>query len=309
MEKVYYWRVDEFDAVDTYKGDIWSFTTPGAVGHPSPANGAVDVKMIATLSWWASDSAASHEVYFGTDKDAVRNADKASPEYKGSKALGAESHDPGKLAWYTAYYWRVDEVDSQGSTLKGPLWTFTTADFLSVDDFEDYTGYDGETIWESWIDGFGVAENGAQAGYLLPPYTELTIVHGGLQSMPLIYSNDPAAAAYSEATLTLSYPRDWTESGVNALVIWFRGKQDNTAEPLYTSIANSSGVPAIAAYDDANAAQTRDWTKWVIPLQTFADQGIDLTNVDKITVGLGNKAGITTAGGTGTMYFDDIALY
>ncbi|MEA3226164.1 MAG: LamG domain-containing protein, partial [Planctomycetota bacterium] len=30
-EKVLYWRVDEFDGVETHKGDIWSFTTPGAV--------------------------------------------------------------------------------------------------------------------------------------------------------------------------------------------------------------------------------------------------------------------------------------
>jgi hypothetical protein len=25
--KTYYWRVDESDGVNTYKGDIWSFTT------------------------------------------------------------------------------------------------------------------------------------------------------------------------------------------------------------------------------------------------------------------------------------------
>ncbi|MHC4431808.1 MAG: hypothetical protein ACYTBS_08210, partial [Planctomycetota bacterium] len=30
-EKVYYWRVDQFDGLETYKGDVWSFTTPGAV--------------------------------------------------------------------------------------------------------------------------------------------------------------------------------------------------------------------------------------------------------------------------------------
>jgi hypothetical protein len=48
-EKVYYWRVDEFDAFETFKGDVWSFTTPGAVGNPQPANGEVDVQMIATL--------------------------------------------------------------------------------------------------------------------------------------------------------------------------------------------------------------------------------------------------------------------
>ncbi|MBN2312470.1 MAG: hypothetical protein JXM79_00985 [Sedimentisphaerales bacterium] len=311
LEKVYYWRVDEFDAVDTYKGDIWSFTTPGAVGNPSPANGAEDVKMIATLSWTASTSAASHEVYLGTNEEAVRNADATSPEYVGSKALGAESHDPGKLAWHTTYYWRVDEVDGQGNTQKGPLWTFTTADFISVDDFEGYTDNDaeGEAIWQSWIDGYGVAENGAQAGYLLPPYAEQTIVHGGLQSMPLVYTNDPSAAAYSEATLTLSYPRDWTENDVSALVIWFRGKSDNAAEPLYVAVANSGGAAAVVTNDDANAAQNREWTRWVVQLQALSDQGINLTNVNTISVGLGTKGVMTTAGGTGTVYFDDIALY
>ncbi|MHC4147015.1 MAG: LamG domain-containing protein, partial [Planctomycetota bacterium] len=65
LEKVYYWRVDEFDPPFTHKGDVWSFTTPGAVGNPQPANGAVDVQMIETLSWTAADNAASHELYFG----------------------------------------------------------------------------------------------------------------------------------------------------------------------------------------------------------------------------------------------------
>jgi hypothetical protein len=310
-EKVYYWRVDEFDGTATYKGDVWTFTTPGTVGNPSPANGAVDVKFVATLSWTASDSAASHRVYLGTDKDTVRAAGTGSPEYKGSKALGDEIYDPGKLAWHTAYYWRVDEVDSQGNTLKGPLWSFTTADFLSVDDFESYTDDDatGQAIWQNWIDGFGVAENGAQAGYLLPPYAEQTIVHGGLQSMPLLYNNAAGAATYSEATLTLSYPRDWTENGVTSLVIWFRGRLDNAAEPLYVTVANSSGAPVTVVNSNANAAKTGLWTKWAVPLQTFADQGINLTNVNSISVGLGSKGAMTTSGGTGTVYFDDIALY
>ncbi|MHC4629273.1 MAG: LamG domain-containing protein, partial [Planctomycetota bacterium] len=77
-EKVYYWRVDEFDAVETHKGDVWAFTTPGAVGNPQPANGAVDVQMIATLSWTPADKANSHELYFGTDADAVKSATTAS---------------------------------------------------------------------------------------------------------------------------------------------------------------------------------------------------------------------------------------
>ncbi|MBN1804709.1 MAG: hypothetical protein JW837_05620, partial [Sedimentisphaerales bacterium] len=43
MAKTYYWRVDEFDITETHKGNVWSFTTEGAVGSPNPARGAVDV--------------------------------------------------------------------------------------------------------------------------------------------------------------------------------------------------------------------------------------------------------------------------
>jgi hypothetical protein len=309
-EKVYYWRVDEFDSIATYKGDIWSFTTVGAVGNPQPAYGAKDVPLNAILSWTPADSAASHQLYFGTDKEAVRNADAGSPEDKGSIALDAESFDPGLLDADTTYYWRVDEVDSQGNASTGPVWIFTTGSFLLVDDFESYTDDDaaGEAIWQTWIDGFGVADNGAQAGNLLPPYAEQTIVHGGFQSMPLLYVNE-AGVTNSEAAKTLSAPRDWTQVGVAELSLWYRGRSDNPGEPMYTAISNAGGTPAIVANDDSAAVSIIEWTEWRIPLQTFADKGITLTNVDKIAIGVGSKSGMASAGGTGTVYIDDIRLY
>jgi hypothetical protein len=262
------------------------------------------------LSWTPADSAASHELYFGTDEGAVRNADTGSPEYKGAKTLGAESYDPGLLEPDTAYYWRVDEVNNQGHTSKGPVWSFTTGGFLLVDDFEGYTDDDaaGEAIWQSWIDGFGVADNGAQVGYLMPPYAEQTIVHGGLQSLLLLYNNIDGVTN-SEAAMTLTDVRDWTMSGVSELVIWFRGRVDNPAEPLYAAIANGGGSPGVVAHDDTHAARARGWTRWAIPLQGFADQGIDLTNVDKLAIGLGTRGNPAAPGGSGKMHFDDIALY
>jgi hypothetical protein len=309
-EKVYYWRVDEFDAVATYKGDVWTFTTPGAVGNTQPINIAADVEMNAVLSWTPADSAASHQLYLGTDKEAVRNADTSAPEYKGSVALGAESYDPGVLDADTTYYWRVDAVDAQGNTAKGPVWIFTTGAFLLIDDFEGYTDDDtaGEAIWQTWIDGFGIPDNGAQVGYLMPPYAEQTIVHGGSQSMPLLYVNE-AGVTNSEATMTLVSTRDWTQAGVGELSLWFRGSSDNAVEPLYVAVSNSAGPAAVVAYDDAGIATVRSWTSWRIPLQTFADQGINLSDVDKIAIGLGTQAGATSSGGTGTVYVDDIRLY
>jgi len=309
LEKVYYWRVDEFDAVDTYKGDVWSFSTLGAVGSPQPVLNATDVAMNATLSWTPADSAASHQIFFGTDKAAVRSAGAGSPEDKGSIALGAESFDPGLLEADTTYYWRVNEVDSQGNASKGPIWVFTTGEFLLVDDFESYTDDDtaGEAIWQTWIDGFGIADNGAQAGYLMPPYAEQSIVHGGGQSMPLLYVNE-VGVTNSEGSMTITAPRDWTIAGVTELSLWFRGSAKNALEPLYVSVANSAGTPAIVAHSDAGAAGIRSWTEWRIALQAFADQGISLGNVDKIVIGAGSKGG-AAAGGTGTMYIDDIRLY
>ena len=308
-EKVYYWRIDEFDGLSTYKGDVWTFTTPGAVGDPQPANSATDVAMATTLSWAPADNAASHDLYFGTDKEVVRNADTGSPEYKGARALGAESYDTGLLEPGTVYYWRVDEI-YDGNPLKGPVWSFTVGNHLLIDDFEGYTDDDaaGEVIWQHWIDGFGIADNGAQAGCLIPPYAEQTIVHGGSQSMPLIYTNE-AGVTNSEAALTLTTPRDWTAAGVGELSLWFRGVSTNATEPLYVAISNTAGAGAVVAHDDPSGATIRKWTQWRVSLQAFADQGIDLTNVDKIAIGLGSKGDPAAPGGSGTVYIDDIRLY
>jgi len=509
LAKTYYWRVDEFDGIGTYKGDVWSFTTLGAVTGPNPADGAVDVKPSVILSWNAGAVAASHEVYLGTDADAVANATTASPEYKGPKALGEESYDPGKLMLNTAYYWRIDEVNgaSTDSPWAGNVWSFSTGDFFVIDDFEDYDAGDNQ-IWFTWHDGLGagapgspgyVAGNGtgsAVGDETTASYTEETIVHGGGQSMPISYDNNKQGFAnYSETELTLADQRDWTEEGVANLSIWFRGyaasvgsfvegpvgtytmtgsgtdiwdnadefhfaykmltgvgsmtakvesvdntnawakagvmirenlepgsvhatmvvtpaqgvsfqrrtftddvssdtttggieapywvkierdlagnftaysstngstwqiqgaseniqmganvyiglavtshdaaltcqavftnvtttgtvspqwvNQDigiasNDAEPLYVAVSNSAGSPAVVVNDDPAAATIDTWTEWVIPLQVFADQGITLTNVDRIAIGLGTQGNMTIPGGSGKIFIDDVRLY
>jgi len=515
LAKTYYWRIDEFDIAGTYKGNVWSFTTEGAVSGPNPANGAVDVSPTYILTWDAGAVAASHDVYFGTDADAVKNATKASPEYKGAKALGEESHDPGKLALNTAYYWRIDEVNgvNPDSPWAGNVWSFTTGDFFVIDDFEDYDVGNNE-IWWSWKDGLGYGPHGNEPAYpgngtgsavgdeTTASFTEETIVHDGLQAMPLVFDNNKQGySKYSEVELTLNTVRDWTAEGVAQLSIWFRGNPasvgsfteapagtytitasgvdiwndadefhyafktltgvgtivaqvlsvDNTdpwakagvmfrdtlepgskfaavyitpgygcrfqarvdadaaatsdtsvvtssqmaitapywiklerdfagnfrgyyssngstwqsmswnpqnismssniyiglaatshnaaatceakfsnvtitgtagsqwtnqdigiasndTEPLYVAISNSTGSPVVVVHDDPDAATIDTWTEWVIPLQAFADQGINLANVDRIAIGLGTKGNTTIPGGSGKMYFDDIRL-
>ncbi|MCP4263486.1 MAG: LamG domain-containing protein [Planctomycetes bacterium] len=297
MAKTYYWRVDEFDAVDTYKGDIWNFLTEGAVGSPDPAKGAVDVTQAPVLTWTPGVFADTHEVFFGTDP--------ASLELKGSGNLGSESYEPGQLEWNTTYYWRVDEANNTNtdSPWTGPLWSFTTANFLVVDDFESYNDLDpadpnSNRIFNAWLDGFdNPAVNGSVVGHANAPFTEQTIVHSGSQSMPMAYDN---AVGKSEATLTLTSNRDWTINGVNTLTIWFRGDSANAAETLYVALNGSARIDN----DNPDAATRTSWTLWNIPLQAFTDQGVNLANVNSITLGLSS-----VTGGTGIMYFDDIRLY
>ena len=300
MAKAYYWRVDEFDIIETYKGDVWSFTTEGAVQSVSPANGAVDVTQSPILTW-TPGLGASHDVYFGADASSLEN--------KGSGNLGSESYDPGQLEWDTTYYWRVDEVNNANadSPWTGPLWSFTTANFLILDDMESYNDLDptdpaSNRIFNAWLDGFdNPASNGSVVGNANPPFAEQTIVHSGNQSMPFAYDN---AVGKSEATLTLTSNRDWTVNGVDTLTIWFRGDTVNAAESMYVVLNGS----AVVTNDNPNAAQANSWTQWNIDLQAFAGQGVNLANVNSITLGLGNRNN-PVAGGSGMMYFDDIRLY
>jgi hypothetical protein len=122
--------------------------------------------------------------------------------------------------------------------------------------------------------------------------------------MPYVYD---ITGKYAEARLTLDSLRDWTASDVKTLTIWFHGDYTNDAASIYVAIANITGTPAVVTHDDSATTQIHAWTRWDIPLQEFADKGIDLTDVNMITIGIGDKA--NPPGGTGKMHFDDIGLH
>jgi peroxiredoxin len=82
----------------------------------------------------------------------------------------------------------------------------------------------------------------------------------------------------------------------------------NAADKMYVALSNSGGLPAVVYHYSPNATQVGEWTKWDIELQEFADKGIDLNNVDKFYIGIGDKSNFQ-AGGSGMMLFDDVYLY
>jgi hypothetical protein len=438
-------------------------------------------------------------LYFGTDFEDVNAADITDTTgiYRGSQDVSGYilSEAP---EWGAAYYWRVDEVEADNTLHRGPVWSFTVADYLVVDDFEGYNDLDttdpnSKRIFSVWTDGWNDPANGSVVGYGSPPFAEQTEVHGGGQSMPFFYNNDDVVN-YSQATRTLNYRRDWTEHDVELLSIWFKWhplyvadftefpegtytmkasgadiwntsdefhfaykelsgagaiiaridsvensdpwakagvmirdtleadsrhamtavtagngvwfgwreaagggslstKQEGTAapqwvrlerttgglvrayyssdgqtwtqldvasvmmdmpvyiglaltshnaeatceavfsnvsfpgtdvgpewtdvdvgilgnepEPFYVTVSDSTGTSGTAVHADPNAVLRQDWAEWVVELETFAGPGVDLTDVNSISIGAGDRSG-PGDGGSGKMYIDEVRLY
>ena len=279
--------------------------------HPNPADGQKDVPLDAIFKWMAGDYADTHDVYFGMVFDDVNDASRGN-DPNGilvSQNQAETTYDPpGLLEFDQSYYWRVDEVNDANpeSPWVGSVWSFTTANFVIVDNFESYNDLDPDDpnsnrIFNAWLDGYLDQTNGSLIGYPIPPFVEQTIVNSGLQSMPFAYDN---VVGKSEATLTLTDTRDWTQEGVGVLSIWFHGDTSNIAESLYVVLNGS----AVVYHDNPDVALINAWTEWRIDLQAFTDQGVNLTNVNTITLGFGNRTN-PVAGGSGMVFFDDIRLY
>ncbi|MFB0554129.1 MAG: LamG-like jellyroll fold domain-containing protein [Phycisphaerae bacterium] len=136
----YYWRIDEVDPTNTYKGDVWSFTVPLKTAYdPYPPDGAKFVDPNVPLCWTAGFGAKLQHVYFGDNFANVNDADTSNTTgiYRGVQT--DTTYTPGPLQLAKTYYWRVDEFDGS-TTHKGDVWSFTTTDLVIQ---EYYVATDG----------------------------------------------------------------------------------------------------------------------------------------------------------------------
>jgi len=89
---------------------------PGQATSPRPSDASNYASLISTLSWTAGAGAETHDIYMGTDPGSLVLEE---------AGLTSTSYDPGLLDSDTTYYWRVDEVNGEGTTT-GNVWSFTT---------------------------------------------------------------------------------------------------------------------------------------------------------------------------------------
>jgi hypothetical protein len=287
--------------------EVRFYAIPVAAREPAPADDATNVNPQVTFSWRAGREAGSHEVYVGTDPNAV--ADSTTPPVTTTQA-----QYEAPLDLENTYYWKVVEVNQAEDPSAWPsdVWSFSTATYISVDDFESYTNESPKRVFQAWIDGSGFSPDeyfpngsdgngtGSLVGYdpMLGNIMEKAYFYAGKQSMPLYYDNS-AAPKISEAIRTFDPVQDWTKHSLTTLVLFFRGDPANGAAPVYVKINNTKKL-----YNNGAAATTTPiWKQWNIDLASIP--AADLKAVKTLTIGVGDGS----AGGTGTILVDDIRLY
>ena len=272
---------------------------------PNPADEASDTAIDVPLSWRAGRDATEHDVYFSGDQQAVMDGTARVD------TVSQTSYGPLSLELGNTYYWRIDEANNNETTpiWQGDIWSFSTIEYLVVDDFESYNdieaGQEGSNlIYLTWIDGVdNPSVNGSTIGYFEPfqPTMESEIVHGGEQSVPFMYNN--SVASLSEVTVSasdLEIGRDWASVAPEMLSLWFYGDPNNpTTEQMYVKLNGNKVV-----YDgEPNSLSEQTWQEWNIELSAF---GINLSNVTELTIGF-ERTG--TTGDSGMIFLDDIQLY
>jgi hypothetical protein len=293
---------------------------------PYPANTAVNVPQTLELRWSPGESAAHHDVYFGDDAQAVADADITTMGvYRDRCPAGVVTYDPGSLEWGKTYYWRVDEVNtaSADSPWRGSVWSFTTAGFLVVDDFEIYTNDIPYRVFQTWLDGYGYTEpedvpgNGTNAivghdiwtstsAYYGGTIAETKVVHGGAQSMPMDYNN-VIAPYYSETERTWVTPQNWTVNGMNTLMLYVRGAATNGSDFFYVALTDKNGRTLTASYPGPLSIEMPQWIGLTFSLKVFSDAGVNVSAIKKMAIGVGRR-NATKPSGAGTIYVDDIRV-
>ena len=253
---------------------------PAAV-NPSPTDGATGVPIDTAMSWIEAEFATGRELWLG----------KAGAMEKVDPAPTAATYSPANLEIGQTYEWRIDQVGPSG-TVTGHTWTFTTADYITVDDFESYTNdIEIRSAWVDNIDEVGV---------------EYVLLASGSMLFEVQNQFDPFI---TEITRTFAGPQDWTAKSVKELSLSFIGEHVNAEHLMYLTLEDAAGQ-SFRVETFGHACQTDSWRQWTIALVQFSDAGVDLTSVKKITIGLGDG---TDSGQPGDdrdrIYIDQIILH
>ncbi|MCK5000439.1 MAG: hypothetical protein KAS23_12935 [Anaerohalosphaera sp.] len=268
-------------------GTVVADTAP-AVSNLSPNNNAVQIELKPELSWASVNTVSPmYEVNIGTDTNCT---DILSGHNAGNSMTYTVLE--GSLTWDTTYYWRID-LWEDGIEYPGPVWSFTTSstpkDYRVIDDFDGYINTNG--LKAVWQDG---SVNDSSA----------VITEDLTGAMKLDYDNQ-SPDWLSKVTRNFSPAEDWAVEDMALLAFTVKGEQVNQGQILSVALDDGTHQTTVE-YVDSAIITTDTWTEVYFKINDFSVQGVDLSNIESITIKVGNGQ---SPGGSGSIYIDDLTLY
>lgn len=118
----YYWRVNSANIYGTSNwSNVFSFRTvapPQAPTLITPTNNEIDISLTTNLSWNALSNATSYTLQ-------VSENDSLSNFVFNQSGLTNTSQQISGLNYFTTYYWRVNAINSYGTSPWSSVWSFT----------------------------------------------------------------------------------------------------------------------------------------------------------------------------------------
>ena len=98
--------------------------------NPIPAHNDEHVEINSgniLLQWTPAASTVTQNIYYGTDANAINEADISSSEFMGNQDNTNNTFQLNGLYTGETYYWRIDQIDANNKITKGSVWKFRPA--------------------------------------------------------------------------------------------------------------------------------------------------------------------------------------
>jgi|GEM_PF-1207411 len=231
----------------------------------------------ASLLWNGSPLAASYDVYFGNDSVAVatENNRSSGTSYRGNTQATSFAISSSAFQLGQTYYWRIDIRNLDGSTVKGPVWSFRLSVASPTPLSVSAASLRGNTAAVSSALAINTAQN--DTAWVLSENTP--------------WLSLSAASGVGPSTTTLHLNPTGLAAGVHTAQISLKSGADTVSIPVTFRLLGTLNIvkmeadpslPRIYALHADLSNPSEAWLLWIDPVTARIDQflqvGLDATD-------------------------------